>query len=296
MNAKPPLNWLRSFVVAARLQSFTRAAQELSLTQAAVSKHIKGLEAWLSIQLFIRKAHGLALTEQGKHYYQSCEPLIDKLDTLTDLVAAREQHSTLRLRCNISYSALLLPQKLSVLASRLPGVDLDINNGIWEPDRPSENAHLEIGYAPKKSLEPGDSLKLLAEDQLFPVVAPHVRADQWLTLPLIQVLGYTGDWQWWLQQQPKKVGNKRYREWLHTRQSSFQTALRTDNSLTGYQLCAQGLGFAMARTSLVQPMLSNGQLQPLKPSGALPAPDLFFARLTERGVNHPAAQALFELL
>ncbi|MGB0866868.1 MAG: LysR family transcriptional regulator, partial [Granulosicoccaceae bacterium] len=63
MSDHPPLHWLRSFVFSAKALSFTRAANELALTQAAVSKHIKGLEAWLGVQLFIREAHGLALTE-----------------------------------------------------------------------------------------------------------------------------------------------------------------------------------------------------------------------------------------
>ena len=296
MNDLPPLHWLRSFVVSARLLSFTQASAELSLTQAAISKHIKGLESWLGVQLFIREAHGLSLTEQGRRYYLNSEPLLNQLDQLTHQVASRSQHDRLRLRCNISFSALLLPTKLAALRAQFPNIEIDIYNGIFEPEKPSENAHLEIGYAPRANLQSNDSLKVLTDDTIFPVVAPQVTLEQMLALPLLTVTGYSGEWHWWLSQQNHKPRNKWVGQWLESCQQRTKSTLRSDNSLTVYQLCAQGLGVAMARSSFVQPMLDIGQLQTVRQTKPQPAPDLFFTRLSTQGKNQPAAQALFDLL
>lgn len=296
MNTQPPLNWLRSFVVAAQLLSFTRAASKLSLTQAAISKHIKGLEAWLGVQLFIRQAHGLQLTEQGKRYHLSCSPLLAQLELITQQFSAHQQASRLRLRCNISYSAMVLPSKLALLQRRFPDAAIDISNGIFEPDNPSQNAHLEVGYALRSKLEVGETVKILFEDQLFPVVAPHIEENEVQALPLMQVHGYTSEWRWWLDQQLHSEQSDCLDQWLLSHQKNRLPALRSDNSLTTYQLCAQGLGIALGRTVLVQPLLDSGELKKLSPARALPAPEVFFARLSKTGVGHETAEALFDLL
>jgi len=62
----PPLTWFRAFEAAARNLSFTAAADEIGMTQSAVSQHVKALESRLGVALFIRKARGLALTDDGR--------------------------------------------------------------------------------------------------------------------------------------------------------------------------------------------------------------------------------------
>ena len=64
----PPLNWLRAFDVAARHGNLTRAAEEIGVTQTAISQHIKNLEAHLGAKLFDRGTRGVALTEIGMAY------------------------------------------------------------------------------------------------------------------------------------------------------------------------------------------------------------------------------------
>jgi|GEM_PF-2347455 len=294
---KTPLNWLRSFTESARLLSFTRAAQELLLTQAAVSKHIKSLEATLGVQLFIREAHGLQLTEQGKRFYAECAPLLDDLEGVTQQFTTRADPNRLRIRSNISYSTLLLPRRLAALSVQWPDITVDINNGIWQPERPSANAHLEIGYALRASLQTGETLKLLEEDdQQFPVTATHLTQEQLNALPLIQVAGYGDDWQWWLLQQREATQADTVCQWSVQRQEQQHKILRTDNSMTAYQLCAEGLGIALARSAMVQTYLDSGLLQKLPNSHCVPARYLFFARLTELGQQQDAAKALFALI
>ena len=76
----PSLNMLRAFEAAARLRSVTRAAQELSVTQSAVSHQIKGLEQQLQAQLFERRTREIALTELGATLFAQVEPLLTELD------------------------------------------------------------------------------------------------------------------------------------------------------------------------------------------------------------------------
>ena len=68
----PPLNALRSFEAAARHQSFTRAADELCVTQGAVSHQVKALEAELGLKLFNRERQGLVITDAGHDYLAWC--------------------------------------------------------------------------------------------------------------------------------------------------------------------------------------------------------------------------------
>src|SRR5947209_13556986 len=80
----PPLNALRSFDAAARHQSFTRAAEELCVTQGAVSHQIKALESELGVQLFKRRRNGLVITDAGRDYLAVVHDVFDRLELGTD--------------------------------------------------------------------------------------------------------------------------------------------------------------------------------------------------------------------
>ena len=73
----PPLNALRAFEAAARHQSFTRAAEELNVTQTAVSHQIKTLEERLGLKLFDRRGRALQLTEAAQNYLPSVRSAFD---------------------------------------------------------------------------------------------------------------------------------------------------------------------------------------------------------------------------
>ena len=80
----PPLNALRAFEVAARHLSFTKAADELFVTQAAVSHQIKLLEEFLSTKLFLRKNRNLLLTEDGQAYYFDVKDIFQQINDATE--------------------------------------------------------------------------------------------------------------------------------------------------------------------------------------------------------------------
>ncbi len=91
----PPLNALRVFDAAARHLSFTRAADELFVTQAAVSHQIKSLEDFLGLKLFRRRNRSLLLTEEGQSYFQDIKEIFSQLTEATRKLQARSAKGAL---------------------------------------------------------------------------------------------------------------------------------------------------------------------------------------------------------
>ena len=297
MSKQAPLTWLRSFEASARNASFTRAALELNITQAAVSKQIKALESQLDCQLFKRLAHGLSLTEQGRRYWLDTRELINELDNVTHQFLLRQQSNKVHIRCNISYSALVLVQQLQVFKRQAPGVAIEITHDVWEPDKPSKNAHLEIGYRVIEKQKSDASLSLLSRDELFPVVATHVSEDDIAKLPLIHVSGYYHEWRWWSEQVDSDSLNPALALALASHQRSRQKQnWVVDNSLIAYQLASQGLGIALGRTSLASTMIKRRQLRAIKSQQVVEAPEGFYLAMSDFAEDQPAAQQLYRYL
>ena len=85
----PPLNWLRAFEASARALSFTAAAQELNMTQSAVSQQIKSLESALGRLLFVRRVRGLELTDEGRGYLPTVQAAFAMLEEGTSVLTGR---------------------------------------------------------------------------------------------------------------------------------------------------------------------------------------------------------------
>jgi len=298
MSKQAPLTWLRSFEASARHASFTRASLELNITQAAVSKQIKALESQLDCQLFKRHAHGLSLTEQGRRYWLDTKELINQLDNVTHQFLMRQQSNKVNIRCNISYSAMVLLPQLREFKILHPELSIEITHDVWEPEKPSKNSHLEIGYRAiyKQTERPG--LSLISEDQLFPVVANHLQDEEAVgSLPLIHVSGYYHEWRWWQEQlNPAVLSEALQAALTKNRRARHSQDWVVDNSLIAYQLASQGLGIAMGRSSLAEGMLGSKQLRKVEAANQVTAPEGFYLAMSELGEQQPAAQLLFDFL
>lgn len=291
------MTWVRSFDSATRHSSFTRAAQELNITQAAVSKQIRALEELLHCQLFHRHAHGLELTEQGRRYWHDTHELIQQLDQVTSQFINRRQENKIHLRCNISYSALVLMQQLAGFRQLNRDVSIKLVHEVWESDTPGHNAHIEIGYASLKDFKGDDYRYLLPAGHLFPVAASGLSQAAIAELPLIHVAGYYQEWNSWITQadQAELDGGVCDALKLHQHNNGCHDWF-VDNSLIAYQLAAQGLGLALGRDCLVKNMLKTGQLERVCEGYSLPAEEGFVVKLTPQGREHNNALALFEYL
>ena len=101
----PSLNALRAFEAAARHVSFTGAAEELNVSHAAVSRHIRDLEAWLDTELFVRTGRGVTLTPAGENYGRQLTPLFDGLVDVTQQVLDWREAPRISLSVEIAFAS-----------------------------------------------------------------------------------------------------------------------------------------------------------------------------------------------
>lgn len=123
------LQQLRAFVCAVDYGSFRRAADELSVSQAAISHSIKSLEGRVAVTLLVRSARGLSLTEAGEVLLPYARRVLESVDAASEDLAALREKGTLRLATFASASSHYLPTVMTAFHARFPRVRLDIQEG-----------------------------------------------------------------------------------------------------------------------------------------------------------------------
>src|SRR5512144_370522 len=123
----PPLNALKAFEAAARHESFTRAAEELFVTQGAVSHQVKALEATLGIKLFNRERQRLVITEAGREYLAVVRDAFDRIAVGTDRLVQRQSSGTLTVSTSPDFAAKWLVNRLGRFTESHPEIDLRIS-------------------------------------------------------------------------------------------------------------------------------------------------------------------------
>src|SRR5690606_19640106 len=133
----PPLELLRGFEAAARHRSFTRAAAELHVTQSAVSRQVRRLEAALGVRLFDRRTRALVLAAVGHTYYVEVQRLLDELLEITARVKTRRAATLLRVTTTPTFASLWLIPRLSEFQRRFPNVHVHVvaENALRELER-----------------------------------------------------------------------------------------------------------------------------------------------------------------
>lgn len=261
MKKNTPLPWLRTFVAAADCLSFTEAARELALTQAAVSKQMRSLELTLKQPLFVRKAHGLSLTEMGERYLIEVRAALAAIDGATEDLFGLRQASSVQLKVNISYSHFVLTPKLAKLYALLPDTPIELTHSIWDVNKEPLTGDIDIRYGQQPW--PDVQAVRLGRDQLFPAIGKNSQLEP--ELPLINVLGYRSGWHWYAQQTGQS-------HWLARPQRSV------DNSILAYQMAAAGLGVVLVRSSFMPHPWCQANLEPL--AEAVSSEEGFFALLS----------------
>lgn len=122
----PPLNSLKAFEAAARHLSFTKAADELFVTQAAVSHQIKALEDYLSMKLFIRRNRTLLLTEEGQAYFLELKDIFKNLQEATERLLARGNKGAITVATPPSFASQWLVPRINRFSQAFPDIDVRI--------------------------------------------------------------------------------------------------------------------------------------------------------------------------
>src|SRR5258707_89977 len=172
----PALDLLVGFESAARHLSFTKAGEELFLTQSAVSRQIKDLEEQLGAPLFERRHRALSLTEAGQQFYVSAAPGLATMRSATERLRAHSgRRRPLSVTTTHSFAALWLIPRLAGFTRTHPGIDVRITADIRVQDLERDGLDLAIRHGPP-SLAGPDAVRRMGE-RVFPVCSPKLLND-----------------------------------------------------------------------------------------------------------------------
>lgn len=168
----PSLNALRAFEAAARQESLTKAANELCVTQGAVSQQVKGLEAELGVRLFRRERQRLVITDAGRTYLEVIRDAFDRLAMGTEHLLQRQKSGTLTITTSPNFAAKWLVHRLRRFSEAHPGIDLRVSASIQHVDFAREDIDLAIRHGDGQW--PGMHVTQLCTEELFPVCSPRL--------------------------------------------------------------------------------------------------------------------------
>lgn len=283
----PPLNSIKCFEAAGRLLSFTDAAKELNVTQAAISHQIKIIEEYLGVPLFIRHPRRLTLTEQGKVLLPNIVKAFDRLSIAIESVSQEQSSNMVNVRLAPSFAAKWLSPRLKYFWLQYPEIDLSLYHAHSPVDFEREEFDLAVTYGRGKWSNV-ISEQLLSLD-FFPVCSPAFMEND---KPL------------------SKIDNLRYYSFLHDANyecwadwlvlagandivSNQGTIIDDTNVLI--QAAIDGQGVALGSTTFVEDHLKSGRL--VKPFDVTLRNDFaYYVVSTEQKLLNPAVRAFKDWL
>ncbi|KGD93359.1 LysR family transcriptional regulator [Achromobacter sp. RTa] len=280
----PALVSLRAFEAAARRLSFSQAAQELFVTQSAISHHIQRLEAELGVALFERRTRAVALTAAGQAYYDRVHAAFELLRLGTDEIRApAAARSKLRVGLLASFATRWLAPRLAGFAAAHPDIDLQLLPDIALADVAGGEVDVAIRYG--RGAWPGVRARLLMAERLSIVCAPGLIAgkkrprapEDLLRYPLLASHAkHPFEWDAWAQRYGLDLSRVR------------PVRLHDYNIVVEAALAGQGL--AMGRHRLIGAQLASGALVEALPGATLEAPRIGWWFVTPRGALGDAAR------
>ncbi len=278
----PPLNSLRAFEAAARHLSFTLAAAELNVTQAAVSHQIKSLEERLGMPLFKRLNRALLLTDAGQTLYPATSNALDIVATAINRLHRHDKFGELTITTMDSFAASWLVPRLGKFKKIHHDIDVRLTTSDAIVDFARENVDMAIRYG--NGDWPGVFVEPLMSEEMFPVCAPSMlQSGPPLKIPAdlkhhpLLHDDMRVDWRMWLMAAGEPDIDT-------TRGLSYQ------HSNLVVQAAEQGDGVALARSVLVSNSLAAGRL--VKPFDlALPVSYAYYVVCPQGNENRPKIKA-----
>src|SRR6267142_4712972 len=168
----PTLNALKAFEVAARCESFTRAAEELCVTQGAISHQVKALEAELGLKLFNRHRQRLVITEAGRAYLAVARDAFDRIADGTERVLQRQSSGALTVSTSPNFAAKWLVRRLDRFAGAHPEIDLRVSASEHHVDFARVDIDLAVRHGDGTGV--GLDFTRLCAEELFAVCSPKL--------------------------------------------------------------------------------------------------------------------------
>ncbi|MGE3896586.1 MAG: LysR family transcriptional regulator [Variibacter sp.] len=239
--ALPPLNPLRTFEVAARHGSFTRAAEELGVTQAAVSRQVALLEDYLGASLFKRSNREIRLSPAGERYAVAIAESFETIERASETFPSKRKGiQSLVVRGYASFLQHWLIPRIPAFYAKHPHIELQLRASIEEVDFAREDVHLWIHFGAVN--KPNLVVKPFIRDIIQPVCSPGIAKKianmpisvALSSVPILQTVHRPRDWKTWL----RSVGIDNFK--MHKAQVF-------ENSALAYQAAIGGMGIAMAQ-------------------------------------------------
>jgi len=267
MRKLPPLNALKSFEAAARHLSFTRAAEELFVTQAAVSHQVKTLEDHLGIQLFLRRNRALLLTEAGQNYYMEIKHIFEHLTQATSRIMLASEQGSLTVSVPPGFAILWLVPRLSRFHQAYPEIDVRLK--AVDEITGSLTDYVDVAIYYGRGLWQGVKAYRLHKEYLIPVCSPLLLQGPKPLKTHADLLNHTllheetrNAWAEWL----RMIG-----ETPPTRKAGTVFS----HSALALKAAVHGQGVVLANSVLAKPEIESGHLVQVFPE-ALPTKDAFY--------------------
>jgi LysR family glycine cleavage system transcriptional activator len=243
----PPLNALRGFEAAARLGSFHKAADELHLTQSAISQQIRSLESYLGQPLFTRTGRSVILTDAGHDLLSTTQGMLEKLAVGIRRLDQYSKPNQLVVNTTPAFAYHWLNPRLSDFHRQYPDADLWLLTTDECPDFAKQT--IDIAVRDDLSEQAQCRLQLLLTDELYPACHPDL-----LSIPTDERLTLHGeremDWSQWALRGGANVGQK-------------SSGLNFSDPGLLLDAASKGLGIALVSKLLAENARSLGQLQPI---------------------------------
>ncbi|MEP6588209.1 MAG: LysR substrate-binding domain-containing protein [Polaromonas sp.] len=282
---------LRAFEAVARHLNFRAAAEELSLTQSAVSRQIQSLEEDVGVSLFLRHTRAVELTSAGAQLLRAVLPSLERIDGVVRMIRQSAGRKSVAISTWASFASMWLIPRLEAFQREHPDIDIRIDATDTPVDLDTTDVDLALRYSMPANV-PAQARRLFGE-QLTPVISPWLlksgpRLQQARDLARFALVEASDahrtqhmewlSWQRWFDMQ----GLSRFepKRWLY-----FNYAHQIA------QAALTGQGVALARMPLIAESLASGDLVEVLPDQRMDSPMAYWLIVGPRNAARPEVQA-----
>ena len=287
MRTLPPLNSIKAFEVAARLGGVRLAAEELNVSQSAVSRHISNLEAFLQASLFERRGKRIILTETGREYLQQLEPALDTISRASLVAARHKPRQNFIVSAPPTFVSNWIMPRLHRFLDANPDLDIKFLAHLTMPE---ENDKIDCAIEYRFSPSPRLQSEILLPDEIV-VLASHAYASSYAITNLKDLRGCT------LIETERRLVSwsevlKDY-EWAQN-----QRMISVSLSSHAFEAARHGLGVALANRHNATNLITAGELMmPFELSAEqMPSVPRYYLSASENKIVSPNVQTFCEWL